>query len=78
VHDARPKADLLILKKLGTSTPIQKIANVASPFTETSKRSQNLKECFNRPNFRNSVTSALELSKIELVTNIVHGSGHEL
>ena len=36
-----------------------------------------MKECFNRPKFCNSVTGALELSKIELVTNIVHGSQHE-
>ena len=30
VHDGRPKADLRILKKHGTSIPIQKIENVAS------------------------------------------------
>ena len=77
MHDAWLKADLPILKKLGTSTPIQKIANVAS-FCRNFEKVANLKECFNRPKFCNSVTSALELSKIELVANIVHGSGHEL
>ena len=50
--------------------------NVAS-FFRNFKRSQTRKECFNRSKFYNSVTSALELSKIELVTDIVHGSQHE-
>ena len=47
-------------------------SRTSPPFAETSKRLQTMKECFNRSKFCNSVRSALEVSKIELVTDIVY------